>query len=340
MPWNWPIGRPNCTRTLAYSEAARTHHEATPAASAPSTIAPRSRTPAPVSPSSTRSPGTPSESTSTLATPLVRSRLFSGVTVTVSLDRATHSSPRSVLTGSTSTSARAAPSTGSAVPLTVRTPSSSRVPVSVPVNATAPVRAPSARPGRSSARALPSEARITTDASTVGTYGPGAMRSPSASTATAVSSRPKPLPPYSSGRCRPSRPWSARPAQKPGRSSVSAPTAERTTSAGMLRSAQPLTDSRSASCSSLNPIAITPSERFGPKTWQNHILEDASKANQEPTTSGLESTYRARRVKVWKRWAPAGARQRITRRARRPAPSRRRPSPARCGRAPRKAATA
>ncbi len=43
-PWNWPIGRPNCTRTFAYSAAVSTHHCATPIASAASSTAARSRT--------------------------------------------------------------------------------------------------------------------------------------------------------------------------------------------------------------------------------------------------------------------------------------------------------
>ncbi len=34
IAWNWPIGRPNCTRTLAYSEAVSRHQRATPAPSA------------------------------------------------------------------------------------------------------------------------------------------------------------------------------------------------------------------------------------------------------------------------------------------------------------------
>ena len=38
-PWNWPIGRPNCTRTLAYSAAVSTHHCAMPTASAASSTA-------------------------------------------------------------------------------------------------------------------------------------------------------------------------------------------------------------------------------------------------------------------------------------------------------------
>ena len=38
-PWNWPIGRPNCTRTFAYSAAVSTHHCAMPIASAASSTA-------------------------------------------------------------------------------------------------------------------------------------------------------------------------------------------------------------------------------------------------------------------------------------------------------------
>ncbi len=40
-PWNWPIGRPNCRRTAAYSAAVSTHHPAPPAASAATSAAAR-----------------------------------------------------------------------------------------------------------------------------------------------------------------------------------------------------------------------------------------------------------------------------------------------------------
>ena len=38
-PWNCPIGRPNCSRTVAYSAAVSTHHAAPPAASAATRVA-------------------------------------------------------------------------------------------------------------------------------------------------------------------------------------------------------------------------------------------------------------------------------------------------------------
>ena len=43
-PWNWPIGRPNCTRVFAYSDAVDTHQDITPIASAPRTTVATDRT--------------------------------------------------------------------------------------------------------------------------------------------------------------------------------------------------------------------------------------------------------------------------------------------------------
>ena len=36
--WNWPMGRPNCSRILAYSDAVSVAHRATPTASADSRV--------------------------------------------------------------------------------------------------------------------------------------------------------------------------------------------------------------------------------------------------------------------------------------------------------------
>ena len=74
-PWNCPIGRPNCSRTLAYADAVSTHHAARPAASAPSSSEARSRTSSPSSPVRIRPAGTTTSAASTRATLRVRSRL-------------------------------------------------------------------------------------------------------------------------------------------------------------------------------------------------------------------------------------------------------------------------
>ena len=57
---------------------------------------------------------------------------------------------------------------------------------------------------------------MTALAITVGTKGPGVSARPSSSTTTTSSGRPKPEPPYCSGRCRPSQPRSAMSPQNEG----------------------------------------------------------------------------------------------------------------------------
>ena len=75
--WNWPIGRPNWWRILAYSLAARVAQSAMPDASAPNRIAARLVTARRSSPVSSRSAGTTARSARTRATGRVRSRLSS-----------------------------------------------------------------------------------------------------------------------------------------------------------------------------------------------------------------------------------------------------------------------
>ena len=79
--WNWPMGRPNWTRTLAYSVAVSRHHRAPPACSAASraTTTCRTRRWSARQLALRRPPAT--ESTSTTPTRRVGSRLASGATV-------------------------------------------------------------------------------------------------------------------------------------------------------------------------------------------------------------------------------------------------------------------
>ena len=79
-PWNWPIGRPNCTRTFAYSAAVSTHHCATPIASAASNTAARSRTRSDGQPGQPAIGGRATPSRSSCATRRVRSMLGNSVT--------------------------------------------------------------------------------------------------------------------------------------------------------------------------------------------------------------------------------------------------------------------
>ena len=79
--WNWPIGRPNCTRTLAYSDAVSRHQRAIPALSAATRSRARPRTSA----SGTRSD--PAGTTRPVAVDLERPERPGGVEGRERLDR-------------------------------------------------------------------------------------------------------------------------------------------------------------------------------------------------------------------------------------------------------------
>ncbi len=210
--WYMAIGRPNCSRTLAYSAACSVHSRATPTASAATSRRLRSTR-------ARRAPGRTSQGEpvkDTRAERRVGSRLAGTSTDTPSADRSTTatSSP----TGTTKRSARPPPSTTPAEP-----DAASPDTVTSPPRATAPATEPSARPGSRRFWASSGAAdAITADVITVGTNGPGPMARPISSTRTTSSGRPKPEPPWTSDRCRPNQPSPATSSQKAGRSSVSA----------------------------------------------------------------------------------------------------------------------
>ena len=121
--WNWPIGRPNWWRILAYSEAVCTAQSAMPQASAPKRIAARLVTDSRVRPGSSRSAGTVALSARTCASERVRSRLSSVVICRLAASTAAQTSPSAVWTPAMTRSAMDAPSTGPDSPLMTRAPS-------------------------------------------------------------------------------------------------------------------------------------------------------------------------------------------------------------------------
>ena len=154
--------------------------------------------------------------------------------------------------GTSSTFARAPDTTTPADPDTRPSRTSTS-----PSSATAPTVEPSARPGSSrSCNAAGPAAAITALAITVGTNGPGATARPSRSTTTTSSGRPKPDPPYASGRCRPSQPSSAASGQNAGRASVSASSSARAAPRALCFTRKSATVSASARWSSVMAIDI------------------------------------------------------------------------------------
>ena len=207
--WNMAIGRPNCSRTLAYSAASSVHSRAMPAASAARIVRARST-------STWRAPGMTSAaapSSVTRAARRVGSR-FGGVSTVDASGRTIDD--RDVVADRRPAARR---------PDRRRAPRRrTRTPFAVAVHVRRRRRArprrwssPSARPGRSRACSSSGAAAASTAlAITVGTNGPGAMARPSSSTTTTSSGRPKPDPPCSSGMCSPSQPRSLRSSQNGG----------------------------------------------------------------------------------------------------------------------------
>src|SRR3954447_8452839 len=178
----------------------------------------------------------------------------------------------------TSTSARAPPSTGSLTPVSVQAPPSwlartplavvdHRVPASACANAG--ISEPSASPPISSSRcaAVPSARTSPPARTTASTRGSGASTRPISSATIATSTGPAPMPPDSSGKGSPSRPISARRAQVFSSNPGSAPVTRRRCSLSpYARASIPLTASRRAFCSSSkvkSTVRSQPQDRAG-----------------------------------------------------------------------------
>ncbi len=192
--WKCPMGRPNCSRTRAYSAAVSTHHAAAPTASAAASRPAMPVTPAaPAGHSSTSLGSTRSESARTRAGRRVRSTPTCCSSDTESAATTIHRSTDGsvAVTGSTSTVARAAPSTGSHVPSTTTAPSSSLATTGMHPTPTPAHARPSARTASSSRARPPEQNRsIADDATTVDRNGPGVHQRPSSSSTTASSRMP------------------------------------------------------------------------------------------------------------------------------------------------------
>ena len=171
-----PIGRPNCSRTLAYSTAVSRHQRATPDASAAASVTTTDRSRAGSSPG-TVVPSRPVRSATQVRR--VRSGDAPGVRSTESSGTSTTSSPRT-------TSACVAPGAS----WTTSPPRASATRISPA--ATGPASSPS-----------------TTDATAVPSNGPGTSAPAAASSATARSISEPPAPPCSAGTAIPAKPMSA-----------------------------------------------------------------------------------------------------------------------------------
>ena len=125
--WNCPIGRPNCTRTFAYSVAVSRHHRAPPTCSAASSATTSRRTRPPSTPRSRRRHGTTTARRRlTAANRRVGSRLARGSTpdrVPADLEHAPSLGVAPIPDGATTMVAVWAPRTGRSVPDTSTSPS-------------------------------------------------------------------------------------------------------------------------------------------------------------------------------------------------------------------------
>ena len=144
MAWNCPIGLPNCSRILAYSDAVSVAQRATPMHSADSSVDIRARARVRLRLASTRSSPTSTALARTCATGRSGSTLATGSISTWSASRTTHSSPLSIATGSTRIDACAAAGTARTSPRMTR-PSPWRVAVSPESMAYAAMASPDAR---------------------------------------------------------------------------------------------------------------------------------------------------------------------------------------------------
>ena len=170
MAWNCPIGRPNCSRIFAYSDAVSVAQRATPTHSADSSVDISARASDRLSPPSKRSSPTSMALARTWATGRSGSTLATGSISTWSASSTTHSSPLSIATGSTSRDACAAAGTARTSPR-MTSPEPWRVAVRPESMAYAAMTSPEASP--SSRLSAGSFAEISALAIAEGTNGPG-----------------------------------------------------------------------------------------------------------------------------------------------------------------------
>ena len=122
MPWNCPIGLPNCSRIFAYAAAVSVAQRATPTASADNRVVTNARADATLRLLKTRSAGTSTALARTCAIGRSGSTLLTGTISRASASITTHSVPlvsgSSPATGSTNSDACAAAGTERASPRT------------------------------------------------------------------------------------------------------------------------------------------------------------------------------------------------------------------------------
>ena len=201
--WKLPTGRPNCSRTLAYSTAISKIARAPPAASAPAKIRSISSAADPAfGTTRTWDTGTPSAN-ETFARPRDESTEGAG---SIDIPGAARSMTRR------SSSARRN-SVVAQVPAITSPASPATLPRAFrrkrPDRPSPGTREPSTRPGKSCRQwAEPTEASAA-DVTTEVKNGPGDITRPSSLATTAVSASSNPDPPNSSATCKPSQPCAA-----------------------------------------------------------------------------------------------------------------------------------
>ena len=195
--WNCPMGRPNCSRTLAWDAAVSTHQPAPPAHSAAMRTAASPATCSVAAGVSRSSGPTSAPRARTSASPRVPSRASSASTSRSATRTTHHTSPSALEAGTTATSASVPPRTGRTEPSSRRvTPPSSPASTGSALmdpapKASVPKIEPAASPGRSWARSLsPPQVAMAAPARTVGRKGPGTQARPSSSRTTASSGNP------------------------------------------------------------------------------------------------------------------------------------------------------
>ena len=271
-PWNWPIGRPNCTRTFAYSAAVSTHHCATPIASAASSTAARSCTRAEeIARSRRRRPERPRRRGRARATG--RREVDAAAPPPGRRPSASSTAPQRRRPRTPTTSAIGATEHGRGAP-----PSRDRAPVISPGS---PSRGQQLRGGRASGLLRGSRPRAPS-----ARYGPGAHARPSSSSTTACSTRPYPAPPCVFGhvQAEPARlaergperragPWRRRPRPARPRAGCGVSTKRRTAW-------------RSSSCSSVIPMAMTGSSQKVDAPVRSKIGPSGRRSGRQVETIG------------------------------------------------------
>ncbi len=194
------MGRPNCTRSLAYCTVMASTTSAAPSISAHTATTARSSTPL-----ATSSPPSHTAGHSSRAShPMLRVRSMAGSDAgrsAASTGRAKTDGPSSVAAKTMTTSAVGPPTTGSDRPLRRHAPVLSRRARTASTerdHATAPVASPEERRPAQSPTSVWFPVASAPCATTVPAKGTGARCRPSASPSTATSTRPRPRPPSSS----------------------------------------------------------------------------------------------------------------------------------------------